>query len=155
MNRCISLACALLCLTLMKGGWYCARQELRCFVCLRKHHISRDCQSSARLELLQTAKLQLYNLDDISFPPSSVELRAIMDSGSQRTYVTHVSFTCPRSLHIKTLGSTKEWETVCEAVELGLITRNGEKLSALVVPFICDPVTSQPISHFRECYDHL
>ena len=38
-----------------------------------------------------------------------------------------------------------------EAVELGLATSNGErlKLSALAVPFICDPVTSQPISYSR------
>ena len=61
------------------------------------------------------------------------------------------------SLRIKTFGSTEERETVCEAVELGLVTSNGErlKLSALAVPFICDPVTSQHISYSRECYDHL
>ena len=46
---------------------------------------------------------------------------------------------------------------MCERVELGLITQSGEalKLSALVVPLVCDPMNSQPISHSRDCYEHL
>ena len=186
------------------------RKAGRCYVCLRRYHISRDCRSSATCSkchgrhhvticsrrssgagtattssdptqdtqrttnalyveartpiLLQTAKLRLYNLNDVMFPPESVEVRAIMDSGSQRTYVTthvkeslHLPSKRTESLRIKTFGSTEERETVCEAVELGLVTSSGErlKLSALAVPFICDPVTSQPISYSRECYDHL
>ena len=103
--------------------------------------------------LLQTAKLRLYNLNDVIFPPDSVKVRAIMDSRSQRTYVTthvkeslHLPSKRTECLHIKTFGSTEERET---AVELGLVTSNGErlKLSALAVPFICDPVASQPISY--------
>ena len=192
-----------------------ARREIlrkagRCYVCLRRYHISRDCRSSATCSkchgrhhvticsrrssgagtattssdptqdtqrttnalyvdartpiLLQTAKLRLYNLNDVMFPPESVEVRSIMDSRSQRTYVTthakeslHLPSKRTESLRIKTFGSTEERETVCEAVELGLVTSSGErlKLSALAVPFICDPVTSQPISYSRECYDHL
>ena len=38
--------------------------------------------------LLQTARLQLYNLNNVTAPPTCVEARAIMDSGSQRTCVT-------------------------------------------------------------------
>ena len=59
-------------------------------------------------------------------------------------------------LHIKTFGST-EGHATCEVVDLGLITKGSEKLklTALVVPFICNPLTSQPINHARDDYDHL
>jgi hypothetical protein len=110
------------------------------------------------------AKLQLYSLDDTMDPPSSIDTRAIMDSGSQRTYVTsrlrenlHLMTKQTESLHIKTFGSTKGHDATCEAVDFSLITRGGEtfKLTALVVPFICNPPTSQPINHARCHYDHL
>ena len=119
------------------------RKAGRCYVCLRKGHISRDCRSTGSCNkcrgrhhhavcprrnenatnpsivssspiaedvnqtsgathrptnvsyvdsqtpiLLQTAKLQLYSLNDTVDPPSCNEARAVMDSGSQRTYVT-------------------------------------------------------------------
>ena len=38
--------------------------------------------------LLQTARLQLYSLSDTTSLPTCVEARAVMDSGSQRTYVS-------------------------------------------------------------------
>ena len=87
-----------------------------------------------------------------------------MDSGSQRTYITshlrdelHLSSSHTESLRIKAFGSTEEQESVCDVVELGLITKDGKtlRLPALVVPFICNPLTSQPISQSRESYDHL
>ena len=61
------------------------------------------------------------------------------------------------SLHIKTFGSTEGHDAICEAVDLSLVTRDGEalKLTALVVPFICNPLTSQPINYVRGHYDHL
>lgn len=42
-------------------------------------------------------------------------------------------------------------------MQLGLVTNNGEtlKMTALVVPFICHPLTSQPISQSREHCGHL
>ena len=105
--------------------------------------------------LLQIARLQLYSLNDMTSPPTCVKARAIMDSGSQRTYVTsHLreSLQLPtkrtESLHI---------DATCEAVGLGLITKDGEalKVIALVVSFICNPLLSQPINHSRDHYDHL
>lgn len=87
-----------------------------------------------------------------------------MDSGSQRTYVTsHLkeSLRLPseqmESLHIKTLGSTEGRDATCEAVDLDPVTTDGEafKLTAPVVPFICNPLTSQPIDHARDHCDHL
>ena len=61
------------------------------------------------------------------------------------------------SLQIKTFGSTDGQDTICEVVQLGQLTKDGEtlKLTALVVPFICNTLTSQPISYSQECYDHL
>ena len=48
------------------------------------------------------------------------------------------------SLRIKTFGSMEGQDTICESVELGLVGKGGEalKLTALVVPFICNPLTS-------------
>ena len=114
--------------------------------------------------LLQMARLQLFNFDDVMVPPNSIEVSAIVDSRSQRTYVTshmresmHLPVKRTETLSIKTFGSTEGQDTVYEAVELGLITKNGEslKLTALVVPFICNPLTSQPINQSRDHYNHL
>ena len=196
------------------------RKSGRCYICLRKHHISRDCRSSGSCSkcrgrhhvticprassrandsppgaspgptpegasrasgsvqvststmyvdsqmpvLLQMARLQLFNFDDVMVPPNSIEVSAIVDSRSQRTYVTsrmresmHLPVKRTETLSIKTFGSTEGQDTVYEAVELGLITKNGEslKLTALVVPFICNPLTSQPINQSRDHYNHL
>ena len=97
-------------------------------------------------------------------PPPCMEVRAIMDTGSQRTYVTsrvkhslRLPISGIESLHIKTFGSSEGQDTMCETVEVGLLLNNGEMMGiqALVVPVICKPLTSQPISYTRETYDHL
>ena len=61
------------------------------------------------------------------------------------------------SLRVKTFGSADGQNTICEVVQLGLSTKNGEilRLTALVIPFICNSLTSQPISYSQECYAHL
>ena len=78
-----------------------------------------------------------------------------MDSGSQRTYVTsHIrdQLNLPsvgaESLRIKTFGATETQNTRCDIVELGVNIEENEtlKLTALVDPFICNPLTSQPIN---------
>ena len=50
-------------------------------------------------------------------------------------------------LQIKTFGSTKSDDTSCDVVQVGIETRDDGTLSitALVVPFICNPLTTQPI----------
>ena len=103
-------------------------------------------------KLLQTAKLHLCDPKN-SATPAFVEARAIMDTGSQHTYVTRRIKQCLRlpisgiaglSLCTKTFGRDKGQETMCETVELGLLLKNGEimKIQALVVPVICNPLTS-------------
>lgn len=197
------------------------RKSGRCYVCLRKNHISRDCRSSSNCRvcrgrhhvsicprretergrsvpseshgssgtpntgrptgissegstptntmyvgsqtpiLLQTAKMQLTKPG--SMMPHLVA-RAIMDSGSQRTYVTshlrdqlNLPTIRKESLRIKTFGAAEAQNTSCDVVELGVVTEENEmlKLTALVVPFICNPLTSQPINYAAQSYDHL
>lgn len=197
-----------------------ARKEIllkagRCYTCLRKHHLSKDCRSNISCKncrgrhhvsicsrhatqdsndppqqtppssgsspqdsnmprttnslyvgtqtpvLLQTAQLQLFNPS--SKGPYAVA-RAIMDGGSQRTYVTcrlrdELSLPTVRteSLMIKTFRNAESHVSKRDVVQLGLSTKDGENLqiTALVVPFVCHPLTTQPISHSKECYDHL
>ena len=103
--------------------------------------------------LLQTAKVQLKN------PASTMSrlvAQVIMDNGSQRTYVTshlrgqlNLPMTRTESLWIKTFGTIETQDTSCDVVELGVVVEGNEmlKLTALVVPFICNPLTSQPINY--------
>ena len=76
-----------------------------------------------------------------------------MDSGSQRTYVTsrirdqlNLPSVGAESLRIKTFGATETQNTRCDIVELGVNIEENKtlKLNALVVPFICNSLTSQP-----------
>ena len=93
-------------------------------------------------------------------PPTCTEVRAIPESRSQRKCVTtlvreklHLPTNRTESLHIKTFVQ----DTICETVDLALVTKGGKsvRLTVLVVPFIYNPLTTQPITHSRECYDHL
>ena len=46
---------------------------------------------------------------------------------------------------------------MCDVVQLAVKTKDHAtlKITALVVPVICNPLTSQPIRRTQECYDHL
>lgn len=101
--------------------------------------------------LLQTAQLHMINL---THPSNIVTARAVMDSGSQRTYITsrlRDSLKLPtiqrESLHIKTFGSSECRDTTCDVVEFRLLTKHDGTIpiTALVVPHICNPLSSQPI----------
>ena len=86
-----------------------------------------------------------------------------MDSGSQRTYVTqgtkeklNLPVKRTETLLIKTFGSAKKATRRCELVELGIRTQKDTiVLSALVVPFICQPLTAQPTIDCATRYEHL
>ena len=111
--------------------------------------------------LLQTAKMQLFNP---SSPVQHLIARAVMDSGSQRTYVTNrlreqlnLRVMRRESLRIKTFGSTEPQDVSCDVIELGVRVEGDDtmKFSALVVSSICNPLMSQPINHSRQSCDHL
>lgn len=84
--------------------------------------------------LLQTAKVQLLNLHgDHKNPP--IIARAVLDTGSQRTYVTqrvahslNLAKLRKESLFIKTFASTSTTTTKCDVVEFGLKTSDSEPL---------------------------
>ena len=193
------------------------RKTGKCYVCLKKYHLSKDCRSHIRCQkcrgrhhiticprqiqrdsntstspgsshglpdetssvsktprttssfyagvqgpiLLQTAQLNLVN-------PTCGELRtvarAIMDTGSQRTYITcrlrdelDLPAMTTESLRINTFGDTATYDSSCDVVQVDLETKDYGilQITALVVPVICDPLTSQPISRSQKCYDHL
>ena len=160
------------------------RSRGRCTKCNGRHHTTICLRSSSQSSplpnpekapsintmyagsqtavLLQTARLRLTNFSEAS--PINHVARAVLDSGSQRTYVTQrikdelqLPTRSSEFLRIKTFGSTGGHDAQCEVVSVGIVANNGETLvlNALVVPFICNPLTFQPISLSRESHDHL
>ena len=201
-----------------------ARKEIlkrhgRCFICLRRGHISRNCPSniscfncsgrhhvsictfgiseetgahsltdapttanheqaswgapndtnenptalyigSSTPILLQTAKAVVFK------PGQTGQLlaRLILDSGSQRSYVTtrvREQLNLPterrQTIAIKTFGSSDEHTQSVDVVQLCVAAENGEEvqLSAFVVPLICDPLQRQCIARAGNTYAHL
>ena len=132
-------------------------EHITCVYC-GQGHTSGSCTTitdvNARKEILLKAG-RCYN---------RTMARAILDSGSQRTYITsrlrdelNLPTVKTKLLQIKTFGSTKSDDTSCDVVQVGIETRDDGTLSitALVVPFIFNPLTTQPIDHSGERYDHL
>ena len=90
--------------------------------------------------------------------------RAILDSASQRTYITsrlreelNLPTIRTERLQIKTFGRTGCDNTSCDVVQMGIETKTNETLAVttLVVPFICNPLTTQPIDASSEHHSHL
>ena len=93
-----------------------------------------------------------------------MKARVILDSGSQRSYITNrltdeLSFTveCQETMLIKTFGSQDEKLQTCNAVCFGvkLPDRKDMKMSAYSVPLICEPLTGQTVTLARKMYKHL
>ena len=93
-----------------------------------------------------------------------MKARLILDSGSQRTYVSarlreHLNLPAESSqrISIQTFGSNKENRQCVDVVQLCVATGQGEgvELSAFVVPIICDPLRSQSISEATHRHAHL
>ena len=186
-------------------------KEGRCFVCLKKRHVGRDCKSSGRCYncqarhhtsicgasrkprslasptltssssqsqhtqvststtqpgnvttfsayidvrtpvLLQTATVAAYCVDR---PADTIKIRLILDSGSQKSYVSTrlkdaLRLTVQQSVavSIRTFGSEAEKTQKCDVVKLGLKARTGADLeiSLYVVPLICETLSGQPL----------
>ena len=208
------------------------RKAGRCFVCLRKHHMSRDCRSPLKCTscggrhhasicvggttqtgdkphsrptqgtggntttvqpqqasyssnvnrpvssiptttaafqssttkvpvLLQTAQVPVFRPGD---PSTSISIRVIFDSGSQRSYVSQrvkqslaLDPLYSETMLIKTFGSEKGNKQLCDVVSLGLNLRAGGNMNLLflAVPLICEPLCGQSISRAVEHYDYL
>ena len=113
--------------------------------------------------LLQTAKAMVSDATQ-SPPAATVEARAILDTGSQRSYVTtQVRETLSaRKSHselmiINTFGSERGEKRDCDVVQLKFATNDSESLvlPMVVVPHICGSVCSQPIDTSKASYKHL
>ena len=181
----------------------------RCFVCLRRNHISRNCRSSVKCNccrgkhhsslcsqspasrngasdscspvsnptsssstpvlyvnsktpvLLQTARVVIHAASK-SHP--TVKTRAVLDCGSQRTYLMswiQQMLALPTSsvemVVINTFGSREGMKQPCNVVKFGIITKDGRStiITALVVPHICDSIYTHCLEVIRECYPHL
>ena len=188
----------------------------RCFNCLRKGHISRNCKSSSRCRkckrkhhtsiceaeggqtqptslatpsgsdlspgappfrpsqtttnicsshsqvvFLQTARAVIRNPTDTG---TSIEVRLLFDSGSQRSYLSErardllrLDASGEHSLSIATFGSLRSNKKVCPIVNVHLCLKEypSMPLSLYVVPSICKPLVGQPIDACVENYPHL
>ena len=111
--------------------------------------------------LLQTAQADIY---DLQKPQASMRVRVILDTGSQRSYITNraknaLSLTLEgtQCLSIVTFGAEKEGSKNCDVVRVAMKTREGPDMELVLfaVPTICEPLASQPISLCAERYDYL
>lgn len=110
------------------------------------------CAGSAKSVLLQTARACIYNP---AAPHHSVEVRLLLDSGSQRSYLSErarrllqLEPTGEQQLSIATFGSSQGHLRACPVVEVGMRVRVSSplRLSLFVVPMICEPLITQPIA---------
>ena len=113
--------------------------------------------------LLQTAKAVVCDATR-SGPAPTLEVRAILDLGSQRSYISarvrralDLRKVRSESMIIKTFGSNQGERRTCDVVESKIMTRVGEPLtlSVVVVPHICDPVHTKPITFAKHTYEHI
>ena len=113
--------------------------------------------------LSQTARAVVCDAS-LEEPAPRLEVRAIFDLGSQRSYVTtrvcealSLRKVRSESMIIKMFGSDKGHLRACDIVQLKISTKNGGSLtvSTIVVPHICDPVQTQLITPCKEVYQHL
>ena len=110
------------------------------------------CSTNAKSVLLQTARAAFYNP---KFPGTRVELRMLLDGGSQRSYLTErarrrldLAPVGDQKLSIAAFGSTRGGPQVCPIVNVGLLCKGYPSLTMplFVVPMICEPLIGQPIS---------
>ena len=110
--------------------------------------------------LLQTARAQVFQPDK---PSNTMDVRIILDSGSQRSYVENrvrETLELPteqvETIVIKTFAS-KERIQVCDVIKLAIKTKDGTNLVLpfLAVPTICEPLSGQPIAIAKERFRHL
>ena len=111
--------------------------------------------------LLQTATVAAYCVDR---PADTIKIRLILDSGSQKSYVSTrlkdaLRLTVQQSVavSIRTFGSEMEKTQKCDVVKLGLKARTGADLeiSLYVVPLICEPLSGQPLDLTVQRFPYL
>lgn len=110
---------------------------------------------------LQTAKAVIYKPGS---PRVRSQVRLLLDSGSQRTYVTTqvkeelgLLSEGRQFILIKTFGSTEERTQTVDIVHFSAETEQGHEIQLLayVVPLICEPLQSQAIAQAASSHRHL
>ena len=108
--------------------------------------------------LLQTAKVTVCGTSS----GSTLEVRAILDSGSQRSYTTirvrerlQLRMVQSENMSIKSFGSTTEDQQVRDVVKMKILMKNSDPLilAAVVVPHICDAIPVPSITA-TGAYEH-
>ena len=112
--------------------------------------------------LLQTAKVNIYKP---GMQENRINARLILDSGSQRSFVTtrvknqlNLDAEGTENLMIKTFGGEAEELQTCEFLHLNIETESTYpdlSLTAFVVPTICQPLKHQTTQAAQEIYHHL
>ena len=119
------------------------------------------CSHNQQVILLQTAKAVVHQPHD---PHVSLEVRLILDGGSQRSYITertqrllNLKASKEQSLSIATFGSNEGSTRVCPVVDISLCLRGYPSmlLSVYVVPTICEPLVRQSVSACANQFPHL
>ena len=91
-------------------------------------------------------------------------IRIILDSGSQRSYVTNhlkeelkLPVDHQEAMLIRTFGSKGEKSQTCDVIRFSIKFLDGKdmQLSAYSVPLICEPLTNQTVALAKNMYDHL
>ena len=117
--------------------------------------------NSVQTVMLQTAQAQVFNHEH---PQTSQQTCIVLDSGSQCSYVPEritKELDLPsqgrQMMRIVTFGVQGDQPQPCELVKLGVTLKDGDMicLSLLTVPFICEPLTRQPVSLCQEQFGHL
>ena len=116
--------------------------------------------STNKTVLLQTALTTICNPNR---PTVTRHVRAILDLGSQRSYISqraakslHLQPEEVRKMAVFTFGSTEKTINNCEIVRATLKTLDGEiEMTLLTSPIICEPLTEQPLSLCVNSYEHL
>lgn len=111
--------------------------------------------------LLQTADVTLRNSNNTS---REVRVKMMLDSGSQRTYVServknilNIPTKGTERLEISTFGNNQTSNQIASNIELSLISSNKQSIpiQALAVPFICLPVRNQPSEAAKGHFEKL
>ena len=119
------------------------------------------CVNTALPVLLQTAKAYVHKPGD---PSQGMTIRVMLDGGSQRSYVTQrVRETLGlepegvEEMQIRTFGSESTTLQTVEMATIAVSLKTGDPIHVLfsTVPFICEPLSCQPIAYTKERYRHL
>ena len=117
--------------------------------------------TSGKAVLLQTAQAVIYNPRNLK---RCVKLRMLLDGGSQRSYMTeravkklNLTPDGEHQLSIAAFGTTRGSPQVCSIVSVGVTVKKypNVMLSCFVVPLICEPLISQPVSLCTRQYPHF